>query len=298
MVLDFYWMDENEKIFIGLLCKIFELCKCSSDLKSEHNKSSKDDLTQLFFFLLLAYVEIKFSKNSFLDNYSNMFSYLESNKLIIFSKYIMAKIERSKKHKNIFSLKIFSLDELLISSLKSEVSNLKKEHAFIIGDPEEICSKNDEENGLYSQVLFNLFVEDMNSGKKEFSFFSDIDNDLKNKLIGVIEQANIALLSNRDSFYIGGVALISLVIEDRLIHICEEKTNDYRYKDKTLGQQISYLKHHNFIEDVEKSLYKFKNIRNSMIHHKEVPIVKKYPFIKSMRYFGEIMFWCKKKGYM
>ena len=262
--------------FFNLLFKIFKLLE-EAPLLRTHILINHEAVKSIF----LRYGDTK------------IFNFNNSNQLIILSNSVLIEVE--SLNENTFELKLFSLDDLILTSLKSEVSNLHDSHNIIFESPRDISCSNSKENELYIQLLFNLLVEDFHSFSRTFSLFVGLNIQLKSMLFGVIKKSNHALLLNEDSLYIGAISLMSLIVENRLAHIYEIQNTTYN-DDKTLGQLIAELNRQGHLNGIETPLNNFKDIRNNIIHYHRRTFNIYNSFIESIKYLGQFIVWCKDNG--
>jgi len=262
--------------FFNLLLKISKLLGESSTLKS---------------YLLIDYEAVK---NVFLKQWeTRVFNFNPSNELIILSNSVLIEVELLNE--NTFELKLFSLDNSNIVSLKSEVSTLQSSYNSVFTSPEDTSRTNTKTNEIYVQIIFNILMEDYHSFNRAFSLISGVNPQLKNMFFGLIKKSNHALYLNDDSLYIGAISLLSLIIENRLAHIYEIQNTAYN-DDKTLGQLITELNAQGHLNGIQISLNNFKDIRNNLIHYHRRTFNIYNSFIESVKYLGQFLVWCKDNG--
>ncbi|HOI19269.1 MAG TPA: hypothetical protein PLX15_05415 [Candidatus Woesearchaeota archaeon] len=262
--------------FFNLLLKISRLLEETGALRS-HLLINHEAVKNIF----LKYGETK------------IFNFINPNQMIILSNSVLIEIE--SLNENNFELKIFSLDSLIITSLKSEILNLHNSHNEIFENPTDISITNSNENEFYVQLLFNILIEDFLSSPRRFSIFVGLNIKLKTMLFGTIRKSNHAFLMNEDSLFIGAISLMSLVIENRLAHIYEIENGTYN-DDKTLGQLITELNNQGHLNGIQVSLNNFKDIRNNIIHYHRRTFNIYNSFIESIKYLGHFLIWCKDNG--
>ncbi len=262
--------------FFNLLLKISKLLEESSVLKSH---------------MLIDYESVK---NIFLKPWeTKVFNFNPSGELIILSNLVLIEIE--SLNENTFEIKIFSLDNSNIISLKSEVSMLYSSYSSVFTCPEDSNRTNTKTNEIYVQIIFNILMEDYHSFNRIFSLLSGLNPQLKNMFFGLIKKSNQALFLNEDSLYIGVISLLSLIIENRLAHIYEIQNSIYN-DDKTLGQLITELNRQGHLSGIGTTLDNFKDIRNNIIHYHRRTFNIYNSFIESIKYLGQFIVWCKDNG--
>jgi hypothetical protein len=265
----------NPKYF-NLLLKISHLLEKTSTLKTLMIIDPE----------AVKYVFLKTSK-------TKVFDFNPTGQLTILTNNIIIEIESIDEI--IYEVRIFSLDNSAIGILKTESSSLYSSHDSIFTNPENSSRINTKLNELYVQNLLNILMEDYYFFNSSYSIFRGMDQQLKKMLFGIIKTCNHALHLNEDYLYIGSIALISLIIENRLAHIYETENGSYN-DDKTLGTLIQELTTQGHIGDIETPLNNFKDIRNNLIHYHRRTFNLYNSFIESIKYLGQFIVWCKNNG--
>ncbi|MBU0460905.1 MAG: hypothetical protein KJ771_08940 [Nanoarchaeota archaeon] len=262
--------------YFNLLFKISQMLGDNSPLKS------------------LLIIDPESVKTVFLKKYeTKVFNFNSTGQLIVLASNSIMEIE--ELNESTFELKIFSLDASTIPVLKSEVSGIYASHNSVFTAPEDTTSINTKLNELYVLALLNLIVEDFHSFPRTYSLFTGLNSSLKNMNFGLVKKCNHALHLNEDSLYVGAIALISLIIENRLANIYEIQNTTYN-DDKTLGQLITELNQQRQLNGIEIPLNNFKDIRNNLIHHHRRTFDIYNSFTESIKYLGQFIMWCKDNG--
>ncbi len=268
--------SQYNPIYFNLLLKISHLLGTTSNLKT------------------LFIVDYEAVKEIFLKKFeTKIFNFTPTGQLIILANTCIIDID--KIDESIFEIKILSLDNSTISNLKSEVNTLHTAHNSIFTEPSDTSCTNTKINELYIQLLLNLLMEDYHSFSSCYSLFSGLNQQIKNILFGLIKKSNHSLHLNEDSLYIGTIALISLLTENRLAYIYEIENGSYN-DDKTLGGLIQDLNNQGYLSGIHTPLNNFKIIRNNLIHYHRRTFNLYNSFIESIKYLGQFLIWCKNNG--
>lgn len=265
-------------IFFNLLFKISKLLLDPSELKNH---------------LLINHEAVK---TVFLEegwSWDKVFTFNLSGQLIILSGNNILEIERLSE--NTFEIKVLSLDQTQITSLKTEITNLQSGNSTIFTSPEDIVYINNKINELYVQALNNILIKDFNSFRRTYRLFCGINPQLKELFFGLNKKINHALYLNEEPLQIGAIAIISLLIENRLAHIYAMENGTYN-DDKTLGQLITELNNQHHLNDIHMVLNNFKDIRNNLVHYHGRTFNIYNSFVESVKYLGQFMIWCKDNG--
>lgn len=307
-----YLTNPNTTALNGFIFRInySHLCTTvSSEILPEEITKINSKYTPIFFNLLLKISQLLDSapnlKILFLVDYeavkkiylkkaeTKIFNFNPTGQLIILSDICIIDIDRIDD--SIFEVKILSLDNSIITVLKSEVDDLHNSHNSIFTPTSDITRTNSKINELYVLLLLNLLMEDYRSFNRSFSIFSGIDQQIKNILFGLVKKSNHSLYLNEESLYIGTIALISLLFENRLAHIYEIGNGSYN-DDKTLGGLIHDLNSQGHLTGIYTPLNNFKDIRNNLIHYHRRRFDLYNSFIESIKYLGQFLIWCKNNG--
>jgi len=257
-------------------------------LKISHLPETTSNLKTLFF------VDYEAVKEIFLKKFeTKIFNFTPTGQLIILTNSCIIDID--KIDESIFEIRILSLDNSIIGILKSEVNTLHTSYNSIFTAASDTSCTNTKINELYVQLLLNLLMEDYHSFCSNYSLFSGLNQQIKNILFGLIKKSNHSLHLNEDSLYIGTIALISLLIENRLAHIYEMENGSYN-DDKTLGRLIQDLNAQGHLSGIHTPLNNFNVIRNNLIHYHRRTFDLYNSFIESLKYLGQFLIWCKNNG--
>lgn len=307
-----YLINPNTTILNGFLFKINypNLTKeVSSEIMEDEIRKINTNYDPIFFNLLLkiseltneesilrTYLVVNYEavKEVFLKKFeTRVFNFSPTNHLCIMINNCIIEIDRIND--SIFEIRVLSLDTSVLEKLMDEVNWIYLFNDSIITEPSSITCVNSKTNEIYVQLLLNLLIEDYHSFSSNYSLFTGINQQIKNLLFGLINKINHSLHLNEDSLYIGVIALISLLFENRLAHIYEIENGSYN-DDKTLGQLITELDQQGHINGIQEALRNFKNIRNNLIHYHRRSLNLYNSFIESIMYLGQFLIWCKNNG--